>query len=314
MIDFRLIRQFSYFLAVAEQGNFRRAATQLGISQPPLSTQIANLEKTLGMKLFERSRRGAKLTEGGAAILPAIRRMAEQASRVQALVHEARQGRSDYLFVSGNPPAIFNVLPGVVRRAKRKFPTLSFSITEMTTSATLEALRNGDIDLGFARLDRDIGVIRARPLETDTLVVALPVEHRLARRRKIDLRDLADEPMVLFPRDISPDYHDTITAACRRAGFWPRIMHEANSTLAQVAFVGCGVGVSLVSGGMARAGARDVVFRPLSKPVKLVTIAAVWNEARSSSVIQSIIEMAALECRSRTSRAMLRLVGSARLA
>jgi DNA-binding transcriptional LysR family regulator len=314
MIDFRLIRQFSYFLAVADQGNFRRAATHLGISQPPLSTQIANLEKTLGMRLFERSRRGAKLTDGGTAILPAVRRLAEQAQRVQALVHEAREGRSEYLFVSGNPPAIFNVLPGLIRRAKRKFPNLSFSITEMTTAATLEALRSGNIDLGFARLDQDMGAIRVRPLETDTLVVALPFQHRLTRQAKINLRDLADEPMILFPRDISPDYHDTITNACRRAGFLPRVMHEVNTTLAQVAFVGCGIGVSLVSGGMARAGARDVVFRPLSKPVKLVTIAAVWNEEKSTPLIRSIIEMATLECRTTKSIPTFRLRGSIRLA
>src|SRR3954447_1641497 len=130
MIDFRLLRHFSYFLAVAEERHFAKAAQRLGMSQPPLSQQIQVLEHQLGVRLFERSRQGVRLTREGTAILGPVQRFMEHAQRLQSVVSDARQGRSDVVTIGAINSALFDVVPRLMRNAKQRFPQVSISITE----------------------------------------------------------------------------------------------------------------------------------------------------------------------------------------
>ncbi|HYQ54565.1 MAG TPA: LysR substrate-binding domain-containing protein, partial [Pseudomonas sp.] len=215
MINFRLIRHLWLFLAVAEERNFGRAAKRLGMTQPPLTEQIQILEQALKVKLFERSRRGASLTPVGAAILPAVRKFADQLERLELAVEEAVAGHQGMLTIGAISSAMFDVLPGVIERFKHDHPQVTVSVREIDSVEAVPALEAGDIDLAFARLDGDLGKsLEWRPLTEERLMVALPTEHPLAKRSRIDLASLASEPLVMFARKVSPLYFDNLIATC----------------------------------------------------------------------------------------------------
>ncbi|WP_073522461.1 LysR family transcriptional regulator [Pseudomonas fluorescens] len=290
MINFRLIRHLWLFLAVAEEQNFGRAAKRLGMSQPPLSEQIQVLEQALKVKLFDRSRRGAKLTPVGAAILPAVRKFADQLERLELAVEEAVAGQSGMLTIGAISTAMFDVLPDLIEQLKSDYPHLTVSVREIDSVEAVPALEAGDIDLALARLDGDLGgSIKSLPLTQDRLVVALPSDHSLAARRRISLSSLATEPLVMFSRKVSPVYFDNLIATCRASGFSPRVLHEVRSVASQIAFVSCGQGIALVPVSLKKLAPDNVVFRALSQKVNVVTTAVAWNADRPNPLVQELV-------------------------
>ena len=293
MIDFRLLRHFWYFLAVAEEQHFGKAAERLGMSQPPLSQQIRDLERALGVTLFERSVHGAKLTKEGLELLAPVQRFVEHARRLQIAVADARQGRSDHVAIGAINSALFEIVPRLTRIAKQRYPSLSLLLSEMDSATALAAVESGEIDIALARFDQPASPLKVRPIAHDHLVVVLPIDHPLTRRAGLALADLANENLVLFPRRVSPSYFDQITAACREAGFSPRVLYEVGSVVSQIAFVGCGAAIGLVPSRSMRFGGGDVVFRPLTKSIDVVTIAAAWDPARGKDELAGLVEIAA---------------------
>ncbi|KAF2394711.1 LysR family transcriptional regulator [Pseudomonas frederiksbergensis] len=290
MINFRLIRHLWLFLAVAEEQNFGRAAKRLGMSQPPLSEQIQVLEQALKVKLFDRSRRGAKLTPVGAAILPAVRKFAEQLERLELAVEEAVAGQSGMLTIGAISTAMFDVLPGLIEQLKNDYPHLTVSVREIDSVEAVPALEAGDIDLAFARLDGDLGAsIKSLPLTEDRLVVALPIDHPLASRKRISLSSLSNESLVMFSRKVSPVYFDNLIATCRASGFSPRVLHEVRSVASQIAFVSYGQGIALVPASLKKLAPDNVVLRPLSKPLNVVTTAVAWNTDRANPLVDELV-------------------------
>lgn len=290
MINFRLIRHLWLFLAVAEEQNFGRAAKRLGMSQPPLSEQIQVLEHALKVKLFDRSRRGATLTPVGAAILPAVRKFADQLERLELAVEEAVAGQTGMLTIGAISTAMFDVLPGLIEQLKHAYPQLTVSVREIDSVEAVPALESGDIDLAFARLDGDLGhTIRSLPLLEDRLMVALPGDHPLASRTRISLASLANEPLVMFSRKVSPVYFDNLIATCRASGFSPRVLHEVRSVASQIAFVSYGQGIALVPAALKKLAPDNVVFRPLSQKLNVVTTAVAWNAERSNPLVEEVV-------------------------
>jgi DNA-binding transcriptional LysR family regulator len=290
MINFRLIRHLWLFLAVAEEQNFGRAAKRLGMSQPPLSEQIQVLEQALKVKLFDRSRRGAKLTPVGAAILPAVRKFADQLERLELAVEEAVAGQSGILTIGAISTAMFDVLPGLIEQLKSDYPHLTVSVREIDSVEAVPALEAGDIDLAFARLDGDLGAsIKSLPLTQDRLVVALPSDHPLAARTRISLASLATEPLVMFSRKVSPVYFDNLIATCRASGFSPRVLHEVRSVASQIAFVSCGQGIALVPASLKKLAPDNVVFRALIQKLNVVTTAVAWNADRPNTLVEELV-------------------------
>jgi DNA-binding transcriptional LysR family regulator len=292
MIDFRLLRHFWYFLAVAEERHFGKAAKRLGMSQPPLSQQIQVLEQSLGVQLFERSRQGVRLTKPGTEILGPVQRFMEHAQRLQLAVFDARQGRSTSVRIGAVNAALFDIMPRLTRIAKERYPHLSLSLSEMDSATALSAVQSGEIDIALARFDEDVRGLEIRPIVKDHLVIVLPIDHPLTKRDRIALVDLADENLVLSPRWVSPAYFDKIVTACRAVGFSPRIGYEVRSIVSQIAFVGCGVAVGMVPSRSMRFGSGDAVFRPLIEEIEVVTIAAAWDPTRRKDVVPSIVEIA----------------------
>ena len=291
MMDIRLLRHLWAFLAVAEERHFGRAAERLGISQPPLSQQIQTLERSLGVRLFERSRRGATLTQEGLAILPAARRFAEQMGRLEAVIREAKDGRSDFVTIGAITSTFYEVLPRLLEDMREHMPTVTPSFVEIHTFEAPTLLQNGTIDIAFARMVREVDSIKVFPVATDTLCVALPARDPLSRRAVIDMGDLSDRNWILVRRHLSPASFDRVISTCNAAGFSPRLLHEVGSEASQVAFVSCGLGIALLPSSMANAHAPNVVFKPLSEPVEIVTVALAWDSARIGKTTGDIVDL-----------------------
>ncbi|WP_149541151.1 LysR family transcriptional regulator [Siccirubricoccus phaeus] len=292
-MDFRILRRMGHFLAVAEEGHFGRAAARLGLSQPPLTAQIQALEAELGVRLLERTRKGARPTREGEALLPILRRLAEDAKQVEALARELRAGRHAPMVLACVTSALFDYLPPLVRALRAAQPDSAITVQEMDTADAVEALRRGEVDFALARLDRDRPPLSVLPLGQDALVAALPEDHALAAgEAPLPLAALAQEALVLLPRSISPAYFDRQVSACREAGFEPVAMREVGSAMAQLAFVAAGLGVALVSSGMARLRPQGVAFRTLAGPVGSVGVALVWHAERASDAAQAALGVA----------------------
>jgi len=291
-MDRNLIKRFTHFLAVVEEGNFGRAAARLGMSQPPLTAQIQALERALGVKLIERSRQGARPTWEGEVLLPAVRRLEESALAVEALAREVKLGRRELVTIGCITSAMLATLPPVIRAFRAQRPETVIAVREMDTSDAIESLRRGEIDLAFARLERDRFPIRIWPLMADRLVVAVPDTDPLAQQEMIDIASLQDRPLVMLPRAISPAYFDGMVAACREAGFVAIPAREVNSAMAQLALVASGLGVALVSSGMAALAPPAVTFRPLKQHVEAVGVSVAWNSEQDNPITRELVEIA----------------------
>lgn len=291
-MDLNLIKRFQHFLAVVEEGHFGRAATRLGMSQPPLTAQIQALERGLGVKLLERSRQGTRPSAEGEILLPAVRRLEEAARAVEALAREVRSGKRAVMTLGCVTSGLFSPLPHLVRAFAAAHPEVVVSVREMDTTVAIEALRAGEVDVALARIDRDRLPIRVQPGAPDWLIAALPEGDPLAVAEKLDLAALAGRPMVVLPRSISPAYFDGLVAACRAAGFAPNVAREVTSAMAQLALVSAGLGVALVSSGMARLAPPGVIFRPLKASLPAVCVSLAWNEARETPVATAFLRVA----------------------
>lgn len=292
MINFRILRHMWLFLAVAEEKHFGRAAKRLGMTQPPLTQQIQVLENSLKTQLFDRSRKGIQLTPAGQAILPAVKKFAEQVERLDMAIREAIAGHTGILTVGAISTAMLDVLPAYLEKMKKAVPELTISVKEIDSAEAIPLLQSGDIDLAFARLTGELGSdIESLPLARDNLVVALPYDHHLAGKNSVSLDALCDEEWVMFARRLSPVFFDSITAACHAQGFSPRIIHEVRSVASQIAFVSCGQGIALVPSSLERLSPANVVTLPLDNDIKVITTAVAWSSVRRNPAVNMFIEM-----------------------
>ncbi|HEX7742490.1 MAG TPA: LysR family transcriptional regulator [Sphingobium sp.] len=256
------LRHLRYALAIAEHRHFTRAAKALGIGQPPLSQQIKILEEELGVRLFHRLTRGVELTEAGRAFMPLAQSAVQAAEQAAAAAQRAARGEIGGLSIGFTSSASFNpIVPGIIGRFREGFPTLAISLVEQTTTRLLESLADGALDIAFLRpaLGETDG-LATRRLPDEDLWVALPARHRLAGAEALDLLDLAGEPFILYPRSNGRLLYDTIIAACRNAGFSPRIAQEAPQMASTVNLVAAGVGVALVPESMRQLHAQGVEY------------------------------------------------------
>ena len=289
-IDFRLIRQLWMFLAVAEEQHFGRAAQKLNMSQPPLTEQIKVLEQSLKMQLFERSRRGTRLSPAGAAILPAVRQFAGQVEQLERVVREISSGQSGVLHDGAIASAMLETVSPLLDALKHMHPHLTVFVKEIDSVDAVPALEAGELDLAFVRIEGEIGGdISTIPLAEDRLAVALHKDHALASQPRIRLKSLAQEKLVMSSRQVSPVYFDLLTSVCRTHGFAPRVLHEVRSVASQIAYVGCGQGLALVPSSMRKLVPENVVIRPLQEKIMVVTAAVVWNTRRHHPMVDQAI-------------------------
>lgn len=257
------LRQLKYFVAVAEELHFGRAARRLFISQPALSFDIRRFEEQLGVKLLERSNKAVALTNAGKVLLNEAQRLLQQVDEVAKMTVESAHGLAGCLRVGFVNSMLYRGLPEAVQRFEANHPTVEIVLKEMNTAEQARALQQMQIDLGFAHWGHFPAEIEARLWSTEAFLCCVPVNHRFAKKRRIDLKQLSSEPFILFPRSVSPHYHDQIIATCVEAGFSPSIRHEARLWQTVVSMVEFGMGIALVPQALARTQSQRAAFIPL---------------------------------------------------
>lgn len=286
------LRHLRYFLAVAEELSFSRAAERLGMAQPPLSQQIQRLEAMVGHELFERRPR-VRLTAAGEALLPAARRALAQVEQGVEATHRAARGEVGTVMVGFAASMILSVVPTVVRAFRKGFPEVDLQLREMSSAAQVAALCEEQIDVGFIREPAPADPeIRCEAVGEEAFVAVLPPEHPLAGQRRIDLSSLANEPFVHFPRPIAPGLYDRILALCQEAGFHPRVVQEAQEWLTIVGLVEAGMGVSLVPESFRKLKWGDVAYRPLGNATRKSPITLCWRAGGERPAVQAFLRTA----------------------
>jgi DNA-binding transcriptional LysR family regulator len=241
------LRHLRYFVAVAEELHFRRAAERLHISQPPLSEQISQLEDELGARLLERNRgREVRLTVAGAAFLEESRKILLHVAEAAEIVHRASRGEIGTLRVSLAPAMAYGVVPMILRQLRTELPTISLQLLELITPLQEKALLDRRLDVGFCygRLQSDNLVTEC--IHRERLILAVPDHHPLASQTQVGLSQLKGEQFITIPRATSPGLYDSIFQTCHKAGLSPKVAQETNQFQTAVGLVCMGMGVTLV--------------------------------------------------------------------
>ncbi|HEY9385115.1 MAG TPA: LysR family transcriptional regulator [Gemmatimonadales bacterium] len=284
------LRHLRYFVAVAEELSFTRAARRLGMAQPPLSQQIRRLEQLVGSPLLRRQPAVA-LTEAGTVFLETARRtLAQLAAGVDSAGRVGR-GVAGRLIVGFASSVVFTELPQLFRAFSKRYPEVELELREMHSGAQLAALRAGTIDVGLLRESPDDGDLETEVVLREPFIAVLPVDHRLAVRSRVAPHQLGGEPFILFPREIAPTLYDQIAAVCREGDFSPRVTHEALEWFTVTGLVGAGMGVSIAPAGLARLRWRGVVYRPLKPLAVRTAIGLCRRREPSRGVVELFVAM-----------------------
>lgn len=284
------LRQLRYFVAVAEELHFSRAAARLHISQPPLSQQIRRLEKDLDVRLFHRTNRVVKLTEAGAVLLREAQSHLLALDRTRLLVQRAGRGETARLGVGFAFSAAYTILPAVIQAFRERYPEVELSLQEMQTANQLEALFLDEIQIGILRRPVSDTAVATETLHTEPLVVALPASHSLARRPELSLRDLAHCPFIMARQNQVGFFYWT-KKLCREAGFEPRVSREVIDMRNVVELVSVGVGVALVPAFLKRSPVTSVVYKKLRERPR-TELALAWRENRLTSEVKAFLAVA----------------------
>ena len=283
------LRHLRYFMAVAEELHFGRAAARLHIQQPPLSRQIQLLEAELGFPLFERSRRRVELTPAGTALHSGARQVFDA---LEVAVHEARsasEGQSGRLVVGYPSSLAYSGLTELLRAFRTRFPSVALTLRELSPGDQIDALKAGSLDVGFVRTSLDDPALVAELVRREALMVVLPDDHPLAAHRAMPLAALAQEPFVMFPRARGPAFFDQLMSLCAAAGFTPRIVQEAPQ-LDIISMVAAGFGVSIMPSSMRNFRRPGLSFRAIVGAPQ-VELLIVWRHQNLSPALHKFVDL-----------------------
>jgi DNA-binding transcriptional LysR family regulator len=287
-MEFRHLR---YFLALAEELHFGRAARRLSMSQPPLSLNIQQLEASVGARLFTRNSKEVRLTAAGEAFVPRARALLEQAGEAARYARDVDQGMAGALQVGFVGGMLYRGLPQMLRQFMALHPKLRLALTELSSQDQLIELAHDQLDLGFVHTTRVPADMSRLLFASEPFVCCLPADHALARKRNVSLRLLQGESFAVIARLVSPDYHERILSICTEAGFFPEIRYELRSWLNVVSLVSQGMGVALVPQSLARAALPDAVFLPLSIASAPYETHCLWKPARNNTALQAFLDV-----------------------
>ncbi|GAA4610110.1 DNA-binding transcriptional LysR family regulator [Actinoplanes octamycinicus] len=268
------LRQLRYFVAVADQLSFTRAAAQLHVAQQSLSQQIGVLERQIGVRLFDRDTRGTRLTPAGEALLPGAR---DVLTRTEEAVAAAQRAATDQISLGFLSSTANYMLPAVVRAVRDRLPRVALSTHDLPIDALVAGLREGRIDLAFTRPPL-VADLATWTITTEPVCAVLPSGHRLAGAAALSLGELAGEDWVLTPRESWPPWHDKYDRDFTAAGFEPRVVQRASGVPSLLGLVAAGVGVTRLARSAASIRRSGVVFVPLTGEVAETVLA--WNPAR----------------------------------
>ncbi len=290
------LRHLVYFREVARKLHFRKAAETLGVAQPALSRQVAQLEASLGVRLLNRSSRRVELTAAGSALLERVEPVLAALLRVPADMKAVAEGRVGRLRVSFTGLAMATVLPDILRGFHRQFPGIRLELNESPTSLQLAALKQGEIDCGFFHPDGPSPGIDTILLLREQNGVLLPSDHPLRDKKKLSLKDLASTPFVLFPRANNPGFYDRVLAAFASSGVAPQIAEEVWPRSNGVGLVRAGVGATFAAPSESRLLPDKVVFRGLAGPSPESRLVVGWRTTQAPApALAALLKAAAAQ-------------------
>lgn len=288
------LRQLRYFIAVAEELHFTRAAARLHIGQPPLSHAIQMLEQDVGARLFERNKRWVRLTEAGRLFLVDARRMLALAEEARSTAQRAERGEAGELrigFTYSTP--LTPLFAAAINRYRQDHPQVSLLLQELATLRQLDGLGQRTIDLGFVRtpeLPIPAG-IRTTMLREDPLVAVLPASHPLAAQAIVHIADLAALPFVMYPPGAGTSIYPQIFRLCREAGFVPHVGQTAKESSTIIGLVAAGSGVTMLPSSFARVQMDGVAYRPLADKGAVTMLYLAQRDEETSPLLAGFIEV-----------------------
>lgn len=293
MIELRHLR---YFMAVAAELHFGRAAERLHMAQPPLSQQIRQLEAELGFQLFHRTKRSVVLTEAGQVFLEDCQRIFRQLEQAIATGRQVSRGEMGQLVIGFVSSAAYSVLPDILRSFRLQVPGVSLELHELTTDQQLQWLRERRLDIGFVRSPIEESGCNLMTILQEPLVVALPEHHALRHQPQVSLQSLIGESFILFPRPLAPGLYDQIISLCQQAKFSPNVVQEAIQMQTIVSLVAAEIGIAIVPISLQNLQRTGVIYKPLQEPTPKAEIALMWRQNERSPLVQRLLEIVQQIC------------------
>ncbi|MFK2826656.1 LysR family transcriptional regulator [Bacillus sp. B190/17] len=284
------LRHLKYFIAVAEELHFGRAAQRLQMAQPPLSQQIKQLEAELNVLLFSRTKQRVELTKAGEVFL---KRAYEVLNRVHLACEEAKsidRGEAGQLILASTGSIAFELLPLLLRSYQEKYPNVNIILRQLSTTEQLEALHDNSIHVGLLILPVESPSLHVEMVREEPFIVALPKTHPLAAEKEpIDVSRLANEHFIMTPRKAGQSYYDAIISLCQHAGFSPKKTQEAQELHTALSFVASGIGIALLPASIQFVKNDEIVYLQLKKSFTMCKVGAAWNKNETSAVVHSFI-------------------------
>lgn len=271
------LRKLRYFSVLAEEKHFGRAAQRLSLSQPPLSLAIRQLEEEIGARLFERTSRNVSLTAAGVALQREAEVLLRRTEETRLLVKAIADGKEGRLRLGFGSSMLYRGFPRILDAFQAASPDIELSVQELNSTEQVEALQRDEIDLGFIHGREVPSRLEGFRYHAEPFVACVPRDHPCAGARTLRLSRLKDDEFVLFSRNVSPDYYQSIIATCLSAGFSPRVRHQVRHWLSVVSFVANGLGVALVPSTLKASNMAGAVFVPLQEAKILSETWCVWK-------------------------------------
>ncbi|BAZ02207.1 transcriptional regulator LysR family protein [Tolypothrix tenuis PCC 7101] len=285
------LRHLRYFIAVAEELHFSKAAERLHIAQPPLSQQIQQLEAELGVELFQRkTKRQVQLTEAGKVFLQEAYGLLLQLETAIVLTQRIGRGQTGQLRIGFTSLVIYELLPSILRQFREQFPQVELVLRELTTSQQEQALRDSLIHVGFAHPPLEDDTLSYQSIHQQTLVVALPSNHSLAQTEHIQVQELEDEPLIMFPRYLAPGLYDLIMSLFRQRNIKPQITQEAVQMQTIIGLVSAGMGVAITPSVLQNLQRSGVTYRPLLEAAPVIETAVIWQENSLTPLVENFLK------------------------
>lgn len=284
-------RQLKYFVVVAEELHFGRAAERLHLTQPALSKQIRRLEELLDFRLFHRTKHQVQLTQAGQVFLERARQLLEQAEQAVQLAKRTARGEMGQLAIGFTTSALHSVLPEMTQRFRERYPSVELTMIELCTEAQVEALLKGEVDVGFLHPPIRHKLIQLHPLLAEEFVAVLPKNHPLQECARIPVMALARESFILHPREQGPVLYDQFFSLCQQLGFQPHVVQEHGMHQTRVGLVAAGIGVTFVPESVQPLVPPSVVCRPIEGSNLKLELAAGWRKDDSSPVLREFLKV-----------------------
>ncbi len=294
------LRQLRYFIAVAEELHFTRAALRMHIGQPPLSHAIQMLEEDIGAQLFERTKRSVRLTAAGQLFLQDARRIIALTESAGEVARKAARGETGELRIGFTFSTPFTALfSNVIHRYREKYPEVNLIFRELSTNRQLEEIEKQQLDLGFIRPPDGateeaikLNNLRLNTLRRDPLMVVLPSTHALSKKRKIALKELAHESFIMYPHQAGTGIYPQIMRLCQAQGFVPKVAHEVGEASTIIGLVAASCGISILPGSFDRLQMEGVCYRPLSDSDAMTSLLLVRPKNDGNPLIEAFSALA----------------------